>query len=157
MGIISKIKIIGTKTVINNLRRRIQKMERASSSGVYEAAEYVMEQSKRLCPYGIGYGKSSEGHLVDTAFIVSGLGETEVDAPLVETLRGGGAFATFGYKAPWALVTHENERTGKTGGESPSGRKYTYWSPTGQWQFLRQPLYASSKTVLNIIKNRVRV
>ena len=44
-----------------------------------------------------------------------------------------------GQAAPYALQVHENPRAGKTGGVSPSGKKYRYWSRVGEWKYLEKP------------------
>lgn len=44
-----------------------------------------------------------------------------------------------GYSAPYAASVHENPRSGKTGGISPSGRRYRSWATVGQWKFLEIP------------------
>jgi hypothetical protein len=51
-------------------------------------------------------------------------------------LGGDTIEATFGYSAPYARRTHGNPRAGKTGGVSPSGRRYRHWAKTGQWHFV---------------------
>lgn len=45
-----------------------------------------------------------------------------------------------GASAPYALSVHENPRSGKTGGVSPSGRKYKRWARVGEWKFLETPV-----------------
>lgn len=51
--------------------------------------------------------------------------------------RGGDTIeATIGYSAPYARRTHENPRAGRTGGMSPSGRRYRHWAKVGRWHYL---------------------
>jgi len=52
----------------------------------------------------------------------------------------------------YALAVHENPRAGKTGGVSPSGKKYPTtkhgkptWSTVGQWKYLEIPALAAAK------------
>jgi hypothetical protein len=47
---------------------------------------------------------------------------------------------TLGFYAVYALAVHENPRAGKTGGRSPSGRRYRLYATSGAWKFLEQPL-----------------
>jgi hypothetical protein len=44
-----------------------------------------------------------------------------------------------GPAAPYALAVHENPRAGKTGGVSPSGKKYKHWAKVGGWKYLEKP------------------
>jgi hypothetical protein len=44
-----------------------------------------------------------------------------------------------GTAARYALRIHENPRSGKTGGVSPSGKKYKTWAKVGQWKYLITP------------------
>jgi hypothetical protein len=50
-----------------------------------------------------------------------------------------------GSAAPYALSVHENPRSGKTQGVSPTGRKYTHWAQTGQWKYLEIPALAAAR------------
>jgi hypothetical protein len=52
-----------------------------------------------------------------------------------------------GPAAPYALSVHENPRAGKTGGVSPSGRKYQHWAQTGEWKYLEKPFNAALGTM----------
>ena len=49
-----------------------------------------------------------------------------------------------GSAVPYALAVHENPRSGRTGGVSPSGKKYTNYSRVGQWKYLETPLMESA-------------
>lgn len=52
-----------------------------------------------------------------------------------------------GFSAAYALKTHENPRSGKTGGVSPSGYQYKKgtWSKVGFWKFLENPLKRTNR------------
>lgn len=54
--------------------------------------------------------------------------------------------AAGGQAAPYALRVHENPRSGKTGGLSPSGKKYKKWAKVGQWKYLETPLMLAAKS-----------
>jgi hypothetical protein len=45
-----------------------------------------------------------------------------------------------GSAAPYAAAVHENPRAGKTGGVSPSGRRYKTWAKVGRWKYLEVAL-----------------
>lgn len=55
-----------------------------------------------------------------------------------------GMSVTLGYGAPYALVTHENPRAGKTAGVSPSGAHYKHWARVGEWKYLETPWKAAT-------------
>lgn len=83
-------------------------------------AEDIMAESKERVPVDLGTLRAS-GH---------------VQAPQVS---GSMVSVTLGYggpAAPYALAVHENPRSGKTGGVSPSGRKYKTWAKVGGYKFL---------------------
>jgi len=84
---------------------------------VIEGAEVILERSQELVP------RDTE-ELAESAFI---------SPPRRDGQR---STVTVGYGAPYALVTHENPRAGKTGGKSPSGRTYPHYAQTGQWKWL---------------------
>lgn len=57
-----------------------------------------------------------------------------------------------GAAAPYALAVHENPRAGKTGGVSPSGKKYKRWAQVGQWKYLEQPLNENLGNLISKLK-----
>lgn len=61
----------------------------------------------------------------------------------VQAVEGSNTIeVTVGYggaASAYALVTHENPRSGKTGGLSPSGRRYKHWASVGKWKYLEHP------------------
>ncbi len=59
------------------------------------------------------------------------------------TRDGGDIVVKIGFRAAHARATHENPRAGRTGGVSPSGRRYKKWAKVGHWKYLSQPLAAS--------------
>lgn len=66
------------------------------------------------------------------------------------TLGYGGA------AAPYALAVHENPRTGKTGGFSPSGQRYTSWSAVGQWKYLEAPFLKWKPRYAGVLSKKLR-
>ena len=61
-----------------------------------------------------------------------------------------------GPAAPYAIRTHENPRAGKTGGVSPSGRRYKKWAQVGAWKFLEGPMAANGPKVPEAIASEAR-
>jgi hypothetical protein len=114
----------GIRELEQNLRQMAKAAPEASARAVYVWAEEVMAKSKELVPVDSGTLRGT-GH-VDLPVI----GPTEVSVRLG---YGGPA-------APYALAVHENPRSGKTGGFSPSGRPYRHYARVGQWKYLEQPL-----------------
>jgi len=77
--------------------------------------------------------------------------------------------AVIGYSAVYALSVHENRRSGRTGGVSPRGKRYTsgrtesgrkstrvVWAEKGKWKFLEDPLKRLTKEIVKAIKRRAR-
>lgn len=62
------------------------------------------------------------------------IGGPDIIGTTVEVQVGAGNNAV-----RYALSVHENPRAGKTGGISPSGKKYKAWARTGQWKYLETP------------------
>lgn len=106
---------------------------------LYMHAEDVMAESQeRLVPVRDG-GLKSSGYVKPPALGGKSLVEVKL-----------------GYSAPYARRTHENPRAGKTGGTSPSGRKYKKWAKVGQWKFLEQPLRDSESRFIAVVAAVVR-
>lgn len=110
----------------------------AVARGLTQHAETVMTLSKQdFVPVGTGALRAS-GH-VETPII----GSDHVSVTL-----GFGGPAT-----PYALAVHENPRSGKTGGRSPSGKRYTYsWARIGEWKYLETPMKHLAPKVLDTLR-----
>src|SRR5512146_221873 len=52
----------------------------------------------------------------------------------------------------YALKVHENPRSGKTEGRSPSGKKYRHWARVGQWKYLEIPALDAAKNSAEWLK-----
>lgn len=61
-----------------------------------------------------------------------------------------------GYSAPYAARIHENPRAGRTGGYSPSGRRYKKWAKVGQWKYLEVPLRSMHPQLLRGLADTFR-
>ncbi len=68
-----------------------------------------------------------------------------------------GPIVKIGFRAPYAAKIHENPRAGKTGGVSPSGRKYKKWAKVGHWKYLSIPFNAMAPKYKERIADIVRV
>ena len=110
---------------------------KAAAKQLYKSANVIMDDSKsNYVPVETGTLRSS------------GL----VEPPVVE---GGRVVVTLGYggpAAPYALSVHENPRSGKTGGVSPSGRKYRRWAKVGEWKYLSTPFELARRAISLAVK-----
>jgi hypothetical protein len=57
-----------------------------------------------------------------------------------------GLTVEIGYGAPYTRKVHDNPRSGKTGGRSPSGKRYRHWAATGQAKFLETAMREAEQT-----------
>lgn len=67
---------------------------------------------------------------------------------LPRPLPGGGVLIRLGFggaAAPYAWRVHENPRSGKTGGVSPTGQRYRKWAKVGHWKYFERPFFAFTK------------
>jgi len=116
-------RLTGTVEVKALLLTLGKKAPEALEEVMNEEANSLMRDSQALVPI-------DTGQLADSIYkrnLWSGTRRLEIEV---------------GYSAVYAMVTHENPRSGKTGGFSPSGRPYKHWARTGQWKFLEQPFLA---------------
>jgi hypothetical protein len=168
------------KVVVDNLNKQIEEIKRASIRGLIEAALFVKSESQKRCPV-------VTGNLRASAFVnwsggtytevgkkfsnVEGRAEDrEADRARViaesyaQILKKDVVSIDIGYSAEYAIPVHENPRTGKTGGVSPSGRVYSagktpsgrkstrkVFSTVGEWKFLENPLKENTNKILEII------
>ena len=95
--------------------------------GLYDWAIGVMAISKRdYVPVDFGTLRAS-GH---------------VQQPVIFGSRASVTLGYGGAAAPYAMYVHENPRSGKTGGVSPSGQRYRHWARRGEWKYLETPVKA---------------
>lgn len=110
-----------------DVMRRLQALGdgalRASAEALYQEGTDLLNDSKRLCPV-------DTGTLIGSGFVQP----PDLSGHVAEVVVGYGGAA-----APYALAVHENPRSGKTGGVSPSGQKYKTWATVGQWKYLEEP------------------
>lgn len=59
---------------------------------------------------------------------------------------GGGLEVAIGYSAPYTRKVHDNPRAGKTGGVSPSGKRYRHWAAVGEYKFLETAMREAEHT-----------
>ena len=97
----------------------------AMRGALYEEGNALLNEADKLVP-------RDTGNLAGSKFVASG-----IDYNIPETIVGYGGAAS-----PYALAVHENPRSGKTGGVSPSGKKYKHWAAVGEWKYLETPFKA---------------
>ena len=108
------------------LRQRLQALEAAVvptlAQALYTRAQRIMAQAREGTP------------VVSGNLRASGL----VYPPEIEGTTITVVFGYGGQAMPYAAEVHENPRAGKTGGVSPTGRRYREgsYALTGQWHFL---------------------
>lgn len=117
--------ITGADRVIRNLRTLGEAFPDALGRALYKFAEKDI----------VGPAKQTYAPVVTGALRSSIRTDPPVIGPRsahVDVAAGGGALK-------YGLITHENPRTGKTDGFSPSGRRYKRWSRVGKWKFIETP------------------
>lgn len=118
---------------IDALRRRmigglaVELMNGLEAALYQEAQEIIARAQEELVPVRNRGG----GTLRGSAFVEKP--EREGDVVRVVLGFGGGA-------VKYAAAVHENPRSGKTGGVSPTGRRYRSWAEVGEWHYLSRPL-----------------
>ena len=139
-----KVKTIGFKKFSDRMRKFPLQVEQGLRIGLFTEAEKIMGESKKLVP------------VITTALKNSGFVELPKDIP-------GGISVSLGYGGPavkYALRVHENPRSGKTGGASPTGQQYKRWSRVGQWKYLEVPFRQNQKgmrgRILSVIRNSIK-
>lgn len=115
---------------------RAEPLLTAQGATLVQRGERVMSLSVREAPVLDGTLRSSRQ-----------VTPPEYSANQVEVVIGYGGAAN-----KYALKAHENPRTGKTGGVSPSGKKYRRWSTVGKWHFLIDPFLAEQSGTLDALR-----
>jgi hypothetical protein len=125
--------IVGLDTVVNNLEKKIAQAGKGSAKGLFAAGTFVMQKAQKDAPV-------MHGHLRRSAFV-----DKPVDEP------GIGSVVAFGFRTPYAIKTHENPRSGKTGGVSPRGRRYSNWARKGRAFYLYRNLKKYRRKIVDIV------
>lgn len=130
--------VTGAKEIIENLRRRNERIAQGFSQGLRRAGLRLQRESQRLVPVNFGVLKAS----AYTRATGSGL-KTEVHV---------------GYTAAYAIYVHENVEMKLKGEPRPHGRG-RYWDPQGRGQskFLEEPARRLIPELRSIILESTRI
>ena len=115
------MKIEGILEVTKALQDLGAQAEPAMRAALLDEGNALRDEADKLVPV-------DTSQLINSGFTKAVQGST----PEVDVGYGGAA-------APYAVVVHENPRSGKTGGLSPSGKPYKRWAKVGQWKYLEKP------------------
>lgn len=165
--------------VLKNLTKETNKIYNKTSEGMILAMLDTLRRAMKLCPVVFGnlrasgfviWGKkrTPKGAASFKDNPHSGLSasqmSTQHSAVLSET-RGeifevaglNPRQGAIGFSAAYALRTHENPRSGNTGGASPSGKPYPEgsYAKVGQYKFLETPLKETNR-IITIIKSKAK-
>lgn len=127
-----RLVVRGSDQVIRNLQALGDQMPAALGRALYRFAEVDVA------------GPAKQ----DYAPVVTGALRSSIrtEPPEIGRRSAKVVVAAGGAAAAYARIVHENPRAGRTGGTSPSGRRYKRWSRVGEWKYLETPamLAASS-------------
>lgn len=132
-------KLSGAKNVEQNFGRLAAGTWPSIAVAINEEAEHILNESQEK------YVPVVSGDLKDSGF-VRPAGRSHRDVR-----------AVIGYDSPYAAVTHENPRAGKTRGMSPSGKPYTEWSSVGTWKFLEKPMARRAKVLQRVVGQKITI
>jgi len=172
--------IKGLDNYLRRLNRSITRIKGNSLKGLLAAGLHVRRKSQPEVPV-------VTSNLKNSAFVIASNGKV-IDLPV---FRGDGALGmtadhgrvvtkikgkvqrgkrkyhnvAVGYSAFYAPFVHENPRAGKTGGVSPSGKRYKpekgskrqVFAVGGNWKFLEGPLRRERRVILKIIRDRTMI
>ncbi len=131
--------ISGLDSIEEAIKKAPEEAIKIAGRAMHKAGEDVMGESKeKYCPVATGALRGS-GYVAPP--------KKKGEEITVEMGYGGPA-------APYALAVHENPRSGKTGGISPSGKQYARtmggkatWAEHGEWKYLETPLKQQEKEI----------
>jgi len=177
------VEMEGVDEVIASMNKEIMKINGRTQAGFYLAGQHIRRESQPEVPvvtsnlknsaYVVAPGMMTMGRSAfkgkDSAKMSSQHAEeTQRQKAILKAVRTPGV--AIGYSALYAANVHENPRAGKTGGESPSGKKYTagrtesgrksrriVWARKGKWKFLEDPLKREMKKVFQIIAMKAKI
>ena len=167
--------------VLKNLNKELNKIYNKTSEGMISAMLDTLRRAQKLCPV------ASSGNLRASGFVIWGKKRTPKGAAnfkdtefqrlsasamsahhasvLSDTRNQIFAVAglkprqgAIGFSAAYALRTHENPRSGHTGGSSPSNKPYPEgsYAKVGEYKFLETPLKETNR-IMRIIKSKANL
>jgi len=145
MARFGQIRITGLRQTDAALSRLGRKGPKTLASALFQVAEEVIGKAKQdFVPVDLG-------HLRNSGFVelpkISGAKVT-VEAGFGGPAGKGNIGSTSNkISVGYAIVVHENPRSGRTGGVSPKGKKYKTWSKVGQWKYLEQPFNEAQRNM----------
>jgi hypothetical protein len=125
----------------------------------------IEEYSRKTLPGGIArgltkWGEQTMGEIKGNPDVPVMDGQLRASGVVLPVeVSGDTSVLTIGFggpAAPYAVRVHENPRSGKTGGMSPSGRKYRKWAQVGAYKFLEGPMARNGSKVPEAIAGEVR-
>ena len=119
------LQVQGTEKLLAQLAKLRSVAPVAIAAALYEEGEGVIDLAVDK------YVPKDQGQLAGSHF---------VNFPVVSPAGIRVVLGFGGAAAPYAEAVHENPRAGKTGGVSPSGRRYRTWAKVGEWQYLEKAM-----------------
>lgn len=113
----------GDKALLERLELAEKNAVKDLAAAMYREANYILRKSVETVPVDFGVLR----------------GSATVTRPKVAGTSVELSFGYGGAASAYALAVHENPRSGKTGGVSPSGVQYKHWAKTGTWKYLERP------------------
>jgi hypothetical protein len=141
MGMFVDFTVRGGKKTRDVLQRLAPAQRKLAAQAMYaEATDIMADSMEHYVPVRDG--------------VLRGSGT--VHQPTITASEITVAFGYGGAAKGYALKTHENPRAGKTGGLSPSGRRYKRYATTGGWKYLEQPVVKATVGMSARIAARMR-
>ena len=168
------------ETVLKNLTAATNKVYNKTSEGMIMAMLDTLRRAMKLTPVVFGnlrasgfviWGKKrtpkGAANFKDNPY--SGLSSSQMSTQhtsvlsetrnqITEVAGLNPRQGAVGFSAAYALKTHENPRSGNTGGVSPSGKPYPEgsYAKVGQYKFLETPLKETNR-ITSIIKSKAKI
>lgn len=142
MANLLRMTVTGDDVVQARLRALADRAHPVVDGALFTWGKDVMAESQeQFVPVDTGVLRAS-GHVVTPR---RSKGPVSAEAAALTAFRPESVTVALGYGGPacaYALSVHENPRSGRTGGVSPSGRPYAHWATVGQWKYLETPFKA---------------
>lgn len=138
-------------------------MEITLDTKAFEAAisKYAGDTLPKAIDRGLyKWGEKTMGEIKGDPLVPVMDGPLRASGVVLPVTRSGNLHTlTMGFGGPaarYAIKAHENPRSGKTGGTSPSGRKYKRWAKVGAYKYLEAPMAARGPKIPEAIAAEAR-
>ncbi len=167
-----------TNTIMRNLNKSLAKMKEGTAEGMTTALLFLRGEAMKETPVMTGNLRGSSYCIFPQGKATRERGFKGEDANEMKAnhqrlmasrrmrhVQPYWISGEIGFSAKYAMSVHENPRSGRTRGYSPSGKRYAppkgskqiAYARSGAWKFLERPVIRNKRKLLRMIASKAKL